>query len=88
MGQAYVDRAPIIATVAHALEKLVPGDIRALGLGRIRYTQFTNPIGGIIDDLMITRSLAGSDDGRLGLVVNASRKDVDYDWLRQHLPDG
>jgi len=75
-------------SVASALEKLVPGDILGLGLGRIRYTQFTTPDGGIIDDLMVSRSLAEEDDGRLGLVVNASRKDVDYAWLRRHLPDG
>ena len=32
---------------------------RVLGLepGRIRYTQFTTPDGGIIDDLMVSRSL-------------------------------
>jgi aminomethyltransferase len=75
-------------SVAKALEKLVPGDVLGLGLGRIRYTQFTTPDGGIIDDLMVSRSLSENDDGRLGLVVNASRKDIDYDWLRRHLPDG
>ena len=75
-------------TVARALEKLVPGDVLGLGLGRIRYTQFTTPAGGIIDDLMVSRSLSEDDDGRLALVVNASRKNVDYHWLRQNLPDG
>jgi aminomethyltransferase len=56
----------------------------SLGLepGQIRYSQLTNADGGIIDDLMITR---GIEDGRLMLVVNASRKAVDYDWLRQNL---
>lgn len=88
---SHMGQATLIGTdhprVAEALEKLVPGDVHTLGLGRIRYTQFTTPDGGIIDDLMVSRPLAGSDDGQLGLVVNASRKDVDYDWLRQHLPD-
>jgi len=89
---SHMGQAALIGTdhpsVARALEKLVPGDILGLGLGRIRYTQFITPDGGIIDDLMVSRSLAEEDDGRLGLVVNASRKDVDYDWLRRHLPDG
>lgn len=87
MGQAFVT-GPDHGTTARALEKLVPGDVLGLGLGRIRYTQITNTQGGIIDDLMITRSLSTADDGRLGIVVNASRKDVDYAWLKAHLPKG
>jgi aminomethyltransferase len=82
MGQAHVTGADH-ETAAKALEKLVPGDVLGLGTGRIRYTQLTNPEGGIIDDLMITRT---RDDGRLYIVVNASRKDADYAWLWQRLP--
>jgi glycine cleavage system T protein (aminomethyltransferase) len=84
MGQAYLT-GPSHATVAKALESLVPGDIAGLAPNRIRYTQITNPKGGIIDDLMVTRT---AEDGRLYIVVNASRKDVDYAWLREHLPTG
>jgi aminomethyltransferase len=69
-------------SVARAIERLVPADISGLEPGQIRYSQLTNADGGIIDDLMITRSI---EDGRLMLVVNASRKAVDYDWLRQNL---
>lgn len=87
MGQAFVTAADHV-TAARALEKLVPGDVAGLAPGRIRYTQITNPKGGIIDDLMITRSILPGDDGRLGIVVNASRKDVDYAWLMEHLPKG
>jgi len=85
MGQAFVIGTDH-DTTARTLEKLVPGDVAGLGPGRIRYTQITNSQGGIIDDLMITRSLATADDGRLGIIVNASRKDVDYAWLKEHLP--
>lgn len=87
MGQAFII-GPDHVTTACALERLVPGDVIGLGLGRIRYTQITNAQGGIIDDLMITRSLSTADDGRLGIVVNASRKDVDYAWLKERLPKG
>lgn len=83
MGQAYVT-GPDHETVAKALEQLVPGDVLGLAPQRIRYTQITNPTGGIIDDLMITRT---AEDGRLYVVVNASRKDVDYAWLNAHLPE-
>ena len=82
MGQAHVT-GPDHQTAAMALERLVPGDVLGLAERRIRYTQITNAEGGIIDDLMITRTSA--DDGRLYIVVNASRKDVDYAWIAQHL---
>jgi aminomethyltransferase len=82
MGQAHVT-GPDHQTAAMALERLVPGDVLGLAERRIRYSQITNPEGGIIDDLMITRTSA---DGRLYIVVNASRKDVDYAWIAQHLP--
>ena len=52
-----------------ALESLVPGDIAGLKPGRQRYTMFTNPRGGMLDDLMVTN--AGD---RLLLVVNAACK--------------
>jgi aminomethyltransferase len=73
------------ASVAGAIEKLVPADILGLEPGQIRYSQITNPDGGIVDDLMITRTV---QDGKLMLVVNASRRAVDYDWLRQNLAAG
>jgi aminomethyltransferase len=65
---------------AAALERLVPGDIRGLAVGRMRYTQLTNEKGGIIDDLMVTN--AGD---HLFLVINASRRDADLSHLRRNL---
>ena len=61
---------------AHALEWLVPGDIIDLAPSAMRYTQFTNAEGGILDDLMVTNA-----HGRLMLVVNAARKEADLDLL-------
>ncbi len=86
MGQAFLV-GPDHRTTAAAAEMLVPGDILGLTPGRIRYTQLTNPDGGIIDDLMIGRPAAADKEGTLSLVVNASRKSVDYDWIAKHLPD-
>ncbi len=85
MGQAFLV-GPDHATTAAAIEKLVPGEVQALQPGRIRYTQLLTPDGGIIDDLMIGRVHAPELDGTLGLVVNASRKDIDYTWIEDHLP--
>ncbi|WP_029008847.1 glycine cleavage system aminomethyltransferase GcvT [Azospirillum halopraeferens] len=65
---------------AAALESLVPGDIRGLKPGRMRYTLFLDERGGILDDLMVTN--AGD---HLFLVVNAARKAHDIAHLRDRL---
>ena len=69
---------------AEALECLVPGDILGLKPGRQRYTLLCDAAGGIIDDLMVA-NLGGE---RLFLVVNASRKAVDFAHIGAHLPAG
>ena len=68
---------PDHATTAAALEALTPGDFASLKPGRMRYTLLLNDDGGIVDDLMVTRSDSADDDGTLGLVFNAGRKEVD-----------
>ncbi len=83
MGQARLD-GPDHATIARALEALCPADILGLAEGRQRYTQFLNPEGGVIDDLMVSRPHGA--DGRLNLVVNAARKGIDYAFLDGALP--
>jgi aminomethyltransferase len=76
MGQATL----VGAGAATALETLVPGDIAGLADRRMRYTQFTNAAGGILDDLM---ALRWGDD--VVLVVNAARKDADFALLQAGL---
>ncbi|MBI1238921.1 MAG: glycine cleavage system aminomethyltransferase GcvT [Alphaproteobacteria bacterium] len=85
MGQAALI-GPDHATTAAALERLVPGEIQGLGLGRMRYTLLLNEKGGIEDDLMVTRGREPADDGVLLLVVNAARKEHDFAYLRERLP--
>lgn len=68
------------ADAAAALESLVPVDIIDLPVNRQRYAVFTNPQGGILDDLMVSN---GGD--HLFLVVNAACKQQDTAHLRQHL---
>src|SRR5579863_4712264 len=83
MGQAIIEGADRVAGAAF-LETLCPSDFLNLGPGRQRYTQLLNDDGGIVDDLMVTRP-PGSD-GALRLVVNASRKAIDYARIRRCLP--
>lgn len=87
MGQAILAGSGH-AAVAAAIEALVPGEIRDLKPGAIRYTQLLTDDGGIIDDLMVTRPAAPAEDGRLMLVVNAARKDIDYAHIAARLPAG
>ncbi len=82
MGQARLT-APDFGAAAAALERLVPGDIAGLKPGRLRYTQLLNESGGIIDDLMVTRD---ADGVGVSLVVNASRKEIDFAHIAGWLP--
>ena len=78
MGQATLSGADAAA----ALERLVPGDMLGLKPGRQRYTLLTNEAGGILDDLMVA-NLGGE---KLFLVVNASRKEIDFTHIAANLP--
>ena len=62
------------------LETLVPADIRNLSDGACRYTFFTHTSGGILDDLIITRT-----GDSFFIVVNASMCEQDVAHLRKHL---
>ncbi|HHN66727.1 MAG TPA: glycine cleavage system aminomethyltransferase GcvT [Thermopetrobacter sp.] len=85
MGQARLAGADF-DTLAAFMERLTPALIKTLKPGRQRYTMFTNAEGGIIDDLMVQHPASAPDE--LWLVVNASRKEVDYAWIEDHLPAG
>jgi len=65
---------------ARALETLVPVDVVDLGVHKQRYALLTNPQGGILDDLMITRR-----ESDLLLIVNAACKDADTRHLITHI---
>src|SRR3546814_9481523 len=77
MGQVRIPGA----AAAGALEALVPGDLQALKLLRMRYTMLTDEKAGILDDVMVTRL----DDG-LFVVLNAGCKDADIEHLRAAMP--
>lgn len=68
------------ADPARALEALVPGDLVALDVGRMRYTVFTNDKAGILDDLMVNKR-----DRDLFVIVNAACKDDDIAHMRASL---
>ena len=83
MGQALVE-GDNHSSLAAFLEALCPADFANLAPGRQRYTQLLNESGGIVDDLMVARPPGA--DGALRLIVNASRKAIDFALLRERLP--
>ncbi len=83
MGQALLEGP----SAAQRLETLVPADIVALAAGHMRYTQFLDADGHILDDLMVTRLPDDGASERLALVVNAGTKASDFAHLSKHLPD-
>ncbi|MGV6800331.1 MAG: glycine cleavage system aminomethyltransferase GcvT [bacterium] len=73
--------------IAAVIETVVPGEIKRLGKGRIRYSVLLNDEGGILDDLMITRPPMEAAQGRLFMVVNAAVKDHDFSYFEEKLGD-
>ncbi len=71
---------------AEALELLLPGDIKGLKPGRLRYSLLLNEAGGIVDDLMVT-NVTNGDHEAFYLVVNGATKHGDIANLRQRLPE-
>jgi len=81
MGQAELTGADVV----DALETLIPGDLKALAAGRIRYSTLLTETGGIIDDLMVTRPAEPGSEGKLFLIVNAACKEGDFDHIVRRL---
>jgi aminomethyltransferase len=66
-----------------AVQRLVTNDLDRIGEGRAQYTAMCRDDGGIVDDLIVYRGA-----GECWIVVNASRRDVDVEWMRDHLLAG
>jgi aminomethyltransferase len=76
----------VVATGPRAgswLNEMLTNNIEKLEVGTGQYTFLLNDRGGIIDDLIVYRT--GAE--RFLLVVNASRTDEDFAWLKEHAGD-
>lgn len=82
MGQCFIT-ASNFERAAEVLETLVPADVKGLAPLQQRYSQLLADDGGILDDLMISRT---STPGRLYVVVNAGCKEKDYAHIAAKLP--
>ena len=70
------------------LSGMVSNRILDMADGQARYALLLNQQGGVIDDLFIYRLAAGSLEYGTSwfVVVNASNRERDLAWLREHLP--
>ncbi|HEX9351386.1 MAG TPA: glycine cleavage system aminomethyltransferase GcvT [Gaiellaceae bacterium] len=60
------------------LQSLLSNDLDRIEVAGAQYTLLTNERGGIVDDLIVYRL----EGGRYLLVVNASNRETDYEWLK------
>jgi aminomethyltransferase len=79
MGEVRIGGADPVA----AVQRLVTNDLDRIGEGRAQYTAMCSDGGGIIDDLIVYRGVE-----ECWIVVNASRREVDVAWMREHLAEG
>ena len=68
---------------ARFLNSIVPQAIEAMTQNKVIYGQLTNDTAGIVDDLLIYKFT----DEKFLLIVNASRLNVDYNWITNHTED-
>ena len=69
MGQFFLEGDE---TLADALEKIIPADLKSLKLNHSKYSFLLNNDGGIIDDLIITKTSKG-----FCIILNAACKEND-----------
>ncbi len=78
MGQFFMEGND----VAKFLSQITPTDFSLSTENLAKYTVLTNPEGGIIDDLIITKLT----DTKFFIVLNAGCKEKDSAWIRKNLP--
>jgi aminomethyltransferase len=66
------------------LQAMLSNDLDRIGPGKAQYTLLTNDQGGIVDDLIVYE--LGPE--RFLLIVNASNREPDFEWLRDREPAG
>jgi aminomethyltransferase len=77
MGQFFLEGDK---TLDKALEKIIPADLDSLKLNQSKYSFLLNENGGIIDDLIITRTNKG-----FCIILNAACKENDVKIISKYL---
>ena len=77
MGQFFLEGD---GTLVDALEKIIPADLKSLKLNHSKYSFLLNNEGGIIDDLIITKTSKG-----FCIILNAACKENDVKQIQKFL---
>jgi aminomethyltransferase len=77
MGQFFLEGDD---TLTEALEKIIPADLKSLTLNHSKYSFLLNDSGGIIDDLIITKTQEG-----FCIILNAACKENDVKEISKFL---
>ena len=76
MGEVFVRGEKALDFVQH----ITINDASKLTPGKVHYSAMCYPDGGIVDDLLVYKV----SDKEYLLVVNASNKDKDYNWMKEN----
>ena len=77
MGQFFLEGDK---TLTEALEKIIPADLKSLKINHSKYSFLLNNDGGIIDDLIVTKTEKG-----FCIILNAACKENDIKQISQFL---
>ena len=77
MGQFFLEGNE---TLINSLEKIIPADLKSLKINHSKYSFLLNEDGGIIDDLIITKTEKG-----FCIILNAACKDNDIKQISKFL---
>ena len=77
MGQFFLEGDE---TLTDALEKIIPADLKSLKINHSKYSFLLNNNGGIIDDLIVTKT-----DKGFCIILNAACKENDIKQISQFL---
>ena len=77
MGQFFLEGDE---TLIEALEKIIPSDLKSLKVNHSKYSFLLNDQGGIIDDLIITKTKKG-----FSIILNAACKENDIKHISKFL---
>ncbi len=77
MGEIMLEGPDAIAN----LNMLLTNDYTKMNAGKVRYSPMCYENGGVVDDLLVYKM----NDEKYLIVVNASNKDKDYAWMKEHV---
>ncbi|MBI1861798.1 MAG: glycine cleavage system aminomethyltransferase GcvT [Deltaproteobacteria bacterium] len=77
MGQFWVRGKAALEEI----QAITTNDLNRIQVGQAQYNMLCNPIGGVIDDIIVYRR--HPED--LFICVNASNRHTDFDWVKGHL---